>query len=75
MTATTLHELLIGRIDVRVDRRTHNGELAPVAAGRLVGGDANGNTLQIHSPGQGVRTVRLSPAHLVAYTPTSGGGA
>ena len=71
MTATTLHELLIGRIDVRVDERTPAGGLVPVAAGRLTGGDATGNTLQILT-GQGLRTVRLSPAHLVAYTPTGG---
>lgn len=71
MTATTLTHLLTGRIDVRVDERTPAG-LVPVAAGRLVGGDATGNTLEILTS-RGLRTVRLSPAHLVAYTP--GGGA
>lgn len=72
MTATTLTHLLTGRINVRVDERNPAGGLDPVAAGRLVGGDATGNTLQILT-GQGLRTVRLSPAHLVAYTPTGGG--
>lgn len=69
MSAATLHEMLIGRIDVRVDERTAHGALAHVAAGRLIGGNANGNTLDILTNRGVVRTVRLSGRHVVAYTP------
>lgn len=69
MRSSTLTNVLAGRIDVRIDRRTPDGGLSHVAAGRLVGGDRAGNSLDIRTGHGAVRTVRLSGAHVVAYTP------
>lgn len=74
MGAAVLAGLVTGRITVRIGMRTTAG-IEHVAAGVLTGGDATGNTLQIvDEVTRQLRTVRLTRAHVIAYTPDTAPG-